>query len=176
MSVTILARIPQDRGKIVSDGKLGQLYVDWCGCRICAFDEVKVPWAAAFIEWEGRPFAVCRDCLARLEVDTNYLSGEDIPDREADDDSVFLISEVANRAGRGEWLLAFTSYRVAAAFYRRIELRTKDAGGLQPGSGVQERTREDAEVTKALDIARQRKEAEEEALYREDLRSQRVVD
>jgi hypothetical protein len=67
---------------------------------------------------------------------SNNLS--DVEERAPKSGHVFYVCECTNTEGHGNWSLVTKSYRRAVAFWRTIELKAEEWGGLHHNFGVRE--------------------------------------
>ena len=153
--IKILARIPDDNGKVIRFSNTARMTVgpEPCdGCQAPAAYVIKGETDSYGFE----PVVLCSSCYAKMvKQDEEYMTAADVEDRPG----WFIVSECTNYDGHGSWFRAFTSFRSAEAFLRRIEEKAAPWMGLYPGNGVQELATE-GEWRKCIKEEREASEAE----------------
>ena len=159
--IDVLARIPEDEGKIIRCSHTQTVKVESGSCEFCQHNHPEHPEllksAVAAVRGETDSFGfevlfLCEEHLKACEkgMAAKY-AGLDVEDRAPKEGHVFMVSECTNYDGHGSWLAFFTSYREAMGFYRRIEDKAAPWMGLYPNNGIQEVTKEQAAAIQERD-------------------------
>lgn len=154
----ILARIPEDNGKVLRYGG-GSITVESQKC-----DDCELP-AAVIMQGETdsmgfEPIVLCDTCRGKCDaVSANYLNALDVEDRAPKEGHIFLVSECTNYDGHGSWCRTFNSFRLATAYYRKIQQKAEPWMGLYPNNRVQEVPEKTGRRIKADDMHRKTEEA-----------------
>jgi hypothetical protein len=166
-TLKIVARIPQDNGKIIRcySGDSGFTVAPTC-CEGCDGDRmatVVVKGEEDSFGWE--PVFWCDVCAGIGDAENKaYTDALDVEDRQG----YFYVAECTNYDGHGNWDMTFTSYRQAVAYLRKIEVRAGRWGGLYPNKGVRETDAKGLEDFKARVAEEHRREIEFEMDWPEE--------
>lgn len=160
MSLPIVARIPEDLGKVLRYSAHNSMVVEAGTCEDC-FEHPAVAVVKGEQDsfgWE--PIVCCRACLDKMRGQVaDHHQANDVEDREGH----FIVSEGTNHDGHGDWFRRFTSYRAACGYYRQIEDAAAPWSGLYPNKGVREMSKEEADAVEARHRQAQKEQDEWEA-------------
>lgn len=161
MAIKILARIPANNGMQI---RCDATYTHVVGPEACHVCETNPPTPATVVvrgetDSSGMDLvAYCDACLAKaIKEESSYVEALDVVDRPGH----FVVSEMTNVDGYGDFFGRFTSFRAANAYLRRCELAAEKYSGLYPNRGVREMSKEEADkMVESNRLARLADEAE----------------